>query len=78
MKHKKNISKFGKSSSALLKIKKNFISENGFYVQEQNRIAKLYSNLAKKFVKAFRKFVFVQKYKKYINVIGNKISLVAS
>ena len=43
MKHKKNISKFGKSSSALLKIKKNFICENGFYVQEQNKIAKLYS-----------------------------------
>ena len=48
MKHKKNISKFGKSSSALLKIKKNFISENGFYVQEQNKIAKLYSKQKKK------------------------------
>ena len=50
MKHKKNISKFGKSSSALLKIKKNFISENGFYVQEQNKIAKLYSKQKKRLV----------------------------
>ena len=50
MKHKKIISKFGKSSSELLKIKKNFVNENDFYVQRQNKIAKLYSKQKKRLI----------------------------
>ena len=37
------LKKYGKSSLALLDIKKSFVNENNYYVKRQNQIAKLYS-----------------------------------
>ena len=42
------LKKYGKSSLALLDIKKSFVNENNYYVKRQNQIAKLYSKQKKR------------------------------